>query len=267
MESRPSRGSLLVVGSGIQLVSQMTPQARVHVERAQKVFFLAADPPTYEWLSKLNPTAESLHGFYCPGKDRMVSYLEMVEHILSHARKGLDVCVVSYGHPGVLGFPLHEAIRRASEEGLHAKMLPAISAEDCLFADVGVDPGQAGCQTFEATNFLIHKRKIDVCSPLVLWQIGLIGESGFKNTWEIWNPEGLQVLVEVLSRAYGCDHQVIIYEASQYPICEPRIDRVALAAVPKCGITPLSTMYVPPKSAAALDTQMLERLRIPRSAL
>jgi hypothetical protein len=34
-------------------------------------------------------------------------------------------------------------------------MLPAVSAEDCLFADLGVDPGAAGCQSHEAADFLI----------------------------------------------------------------------------------------------------------------
>jgi hypothetical protein len=35
-------------------------------------------------------------------------------------------------------------------------MLPAISAEDCLFADLGVDPADHGCPSYEATDFLVH---------------------------------------------------------------------------------------------------------------
>jgi hypothetical protein len=37
-------------------------------------------------------------------------------------------------------------------------MLPGISAEDCLFADLGIDPGIYGCQSYEATDFLANGR-------------------------------------------------------------------------------------------------------------
>src|SRR2546429_6584747 len=47
--------------------------------------------------------------------------------------------------------------RQAREEGFEAEMLPAVSAEDCLFADLGVDPGDEGCQSFEATSFLLFR--------------------------------------------------------------------------------------------------------------
>jgi hypothetical protein len=41
---------------------------------------------------------------------------------------------------------------RSSTDGFDAVMLPGISAEDCLFADLGIDPGMIGCQSFEATD-------------------------------------------------------------------------------------------------------------------
>jgi len=38
-------------------------------------------------------------------------------------------------------------------------MLPGISTEDCLYADLGVDPGLIGSQNFEATDFIVSGRK------------------------------------------------------------------------------------------------------------
>ena len=77
----------------------------------------------------------------------------MVERILSYVRRGLNVCVVFYGHPGV--HPGHESIRRARMEGFSASKLPGISAEDCLFAELGIDPSK-------------NERKFDNRS-LILW--------------------------------------------------------------------------------------------------
>ena len=84
--------------------------------------------------------------------------------------------VVFYGHQRVFVHPGHESIRRAHMEGFPACMLPGISAEDCLFAELGIDPSKNGCQSFEATDFLVYKRKFDNRSSLILWQIGANGD-------------------------------------------------------------------------------------------
>src|SRR5437899_1041057 len=101
------------------------------------------------------------------------TYDDIVAEILSAVRSGTRVCVALYGHPGVFARPAHEAVRRARAEGFPARMLPAVSAEDCLFADLGVDPGENGCQSYEATDFLLRKREVDVSAALVLWQISV----------------------------------------------------------------------------------------------
>ena len=64
----------------------------------------------------------------------------MAEAILEPVRAGKRVCAAFYGHPGVFVLPSHDAISRARAEGFEATMLPGVSAEDCLVADLGVDP-------------------------------------------------------------------------------------------------------------------------------
>ncbi len=93
-------GSLTIVGTGIQS-GQMTVEAVAHIEYADKVLFLTTDPVTADWIEQLNETAESLQNFYSPEKDRLTTYLEMAECILSYVRRGSKVCVAFYGHPGV----------------------------------------------------------------------------------------------------------------------------------------------------------------------
>ena len=145
MEENKLKGSLTIVGTGISVLGQTTIEARAHMQQADKLLYLVADPAATHWIEGLNSTAESLQGFYGEGKRRIVTYLEMVEHILFYVREGKRVCVAFYGHPGVFVFPAHESIKQARSEGFTAKMLPGISAEDCLFADLGVDPGSDGC--------------------------------------------------------------------------------------------------------------------------
>lgn len=101
----------------------------------------------------------------------------MVNVLLDNARKGLHVCAAFYGHPGVFVYPSHKAIKIAKGEGISAEMFPSISAADCLYADVGYDPAVHGCVSFESTYLLLYKKKIDITVGLILWQIGIIGES------------------------------------------------------------------------------------------
>src|SRR5205809_3199958 len=207
-------GSLTIVGTGIQFAGQMTIEARAHIKQAEKVLFLVSDPITADWIKDINPSAESLYPCYQLGESRMIAYEGMIERILCEVRKGLRVCAAFYGHPGVFVYPSHEAIKQARLEGYGAKMLPGISAEDCLFADLGIDPARSGCQSFEATDFLVHRRKFDSTSSLILWQIGVVGDLGYKRSG--YSRRGLHVLVRYLEKYYGADHETAIYEAPIY---------------------------------------------------
>jgi hypothetical protein len=254
-------GTLTIVGTGIRL-SQLSTEARAYIEGADKLFFLVCDPVTHFWLTQVNPGAESLHTFYSAEKARETSYLEMVERILSCVREGSKVCVALYGHPGVFAYPGHESIRRARREGYSANMLPGISAEDCLFADLGIDPSTGGCQSYEATDFLVSRRRFDPCVPLILWQAAVTGDLGYRTEC---SKSGLGILVDCLLQHYDKSHEVIIYEASRYVCDEPIVQRVALANILEAEVNLGSTLFIPAKAPATLDVAMAKRLGMPSS--
>lgn len=257
-------GSLTIAGTGIKGIYQTTSEARTCITESEKVLYLVTDPVTETWIKKINSTAESLMDCYDQSIPRIRSYYKMVDRILSHVRNGLTVCAVFYGHPGVFVFPSHEAIRQARDEGYPANMIPGISAEDCLFADLGIDPGQGGCQSYEATDFLIHRRKFDTTVSLILWQIGVIGNLGYNANS---NTRGLRVLVDILAEQYGLSYEVIVYEAVEYFFCSPRIQKTSIQDLVKIPINSISTLYVPPLKTTYLDNSMVDLLKIDRSVL
>lgn len=255
-------GSLWAVGIGIRAPAQTSLETSVRIENADKVFTMLADPLSEYWVRSLNDQTESLAPFYAVGKERQKTYDEMVDRIVGTVREGLGVVAVSYGHPGVAAYPLHESVRRARSEGFRAEMLPGISAEDCLFADLGIDPMRAGCRSYEATDFLVHRRGCDPGSNLLLWQIGVIAESGFKTEQGVWNHRGLVVLTQTLLETYHPEHIVTVYEAARLPVCGPVVERVALEELPNAAVTPLSTLFVPPMTKAMPDARMLHLLEM-----
>ncbi len=144
--------------------------------------FLPGHRPRHRNLAAdAQPDSESLQPFYDGRDSRLTTYLDITDYLLDHVRQGLHVCAVFYGHPASSSF-LSPAPWRAppAAKVFRRSMLPGISAEDCLFADLASTPARKGCQTFEATDFLIFHRTFDPRNALVLWQVGVLGEVGYK---------------------------------------------------------------------------------------
>jgi hypothetical protein len=247
---------LTVVGSGIQVGRDLSPTALHYIMTAEKVLELVGDPATMLWLRELNPTVESLARFYSPKKPRLQTYQEMTDRILSFVSKGVDVCVVTYGHPGVAVYASHKAIERARGLGVEATMLPAVSCVDCLIADLGIDPAMDGLAIYDATDFLIRRRRFDANSPLVLTQIAVTCVTGYKANGA-YPRTGLRALAAKLARTYGRKHKSVIYEASTVPVAEPIVRQIALGRLGSARVTSASTLYVPPRGSASVDKRML----------
>jgi precorrin-3B methylase len=258
LNNAPSKGSLVCVGIGITLGSHITPLARSHIEQADVVFAGVSDGVVELWLTRMHRDVRSLQPFYRDGKSRLKTYREMVEAILVEVRAGKRVCAVFYGHPGVFAQPPHKAIEQARREGFAAHMEPGISSEDCLYADVGIDPGTCGCQHYEATQFMLYQRVIDPSAWLILWQIGLAGDRSKKRF--ATSAEYRQVLVDLLTRDYPPNHEVIIYRAATLPIQTPRIERMALSALPQASVDMPDTLVIPPSRPMQTDDDIRARL-------
>jgi uncharacterized protein YabN with tetrapyrrole methylase and pyrophosphatase domain len=253
-----SGGSLVVVGTGIRTGIHLTPESRAAIESADELLYVASDALAADWLASLHPRAHSLNDLYRLDELRLSIYEAMIEAILAGVRAGSRVCAAFYGHPGAFVYPSHLAIERARSEGFEARMLPAVSAEDCLFADLGVDPAGSGCQSYEATDFLVRRRHVDPSAALVLWQVGLLGQP--RHTPGELDRAALGILTEALLERYPADHEVTVYEASPYPVAEGLIERLPLARLAEASMSSASTLYVPPGEERPPDRELLARL-------
>jgi len=257
-----TQGSLDVVGCGIRAVTQLTLEARRCIEAADVVCYAVSDRVSARWLERRHPDAVSLSRHYREGSDRLETYRRMIDDLVEPVRAGRRVCAVCYGHPGVFVYPTHEAIRRLRAEGLTARMLPGISASDCLFADLGVDPG-GGFQMFSATEFVRCPRRLDPSAHVIFWQIDSIGDNSYRGTGN--DARNLPLLLDALAAHYPSDQPVCLYEAAVLPVGRPVMRWLALrelwggAAV----LDGMSTLYIPPIRAPRPDPAMRRRLGLP----
>jgi hypothetical protein len=133
------------------------------------------------------------------------------------------------------------------------------------FCSLGVDLSDQGCQTFEATDFLAARRRFDPTSALILWQVGVLGEPSVRDDMRC-RPERLSVLTSYLRRSYPVRHPVVLYEAAQFPICDPVIKRVRLKELPREIINPVTTLYVPPRPPRQDDPAIMRWFDEPEPA-
>lgn len=251
-------GQLVVVGSGIRPITDLGIGAREQIQAADVVVYCVADPITELYLHQLNPRSTSLYGLYGNDKPRIDTYREMVRAMLEPLQQGKRVCAVFYGHPGIFAWAPHRAISEARRQGLRAEMAPAISAQDWVFADLGLDPSSAGLQTVDATDLLIRTRRLDPGMHVLIWQAECVGDDGFN--FGGYRRHNFPILVDYLKQTYPGDHDIVIYDASTYPHLPPTIRKRTLDEISADDLSGISTLYLPPAVVAEVDQAMMQRL-------
>lgn len=239
------RGSFVAVGVGIGGVGQTTLEAAALIRRADRLFYCVVDGAVELWLRECNPRATSLAPLYREGRDRGETYADMTEAFVTAVREGHDTCAVFYGHPGVLVEATHATIRLLREEGHPARMVPGVSADGCLYADLLLNPGDHGIQSHETSRFVYHACEWDPRTPLVLWQVGVFG----RHDWTARPTPDRGRLSELRARLltrYPESHGVTLYYAATSPMLKPSIRHVALTALPDTHVYPMDMLLVPP---------------------
>lgn len=255
-----STHSLTIVGTGIKTISHITTEARACVENADKLFYLVNEPMLDEWLAHQNQDAESLLPLYDQFPERTQNYHAIAQHVVNALDKNKSVCLALYGHPMVFCDVATYAIKKAKAAGYETMILPGISAEDCLFADLQIDPSSCGCVTYEATDLLLYRRPLNPLSHLLIWQVGMIGGLGRIDYHD--NAKGIGLLKQYLQTMYPLDHPITAYEAAQYPHFKPIIQYATLVDLPKMELSPITTLYVPPAQKAEYDPLIAEAFQI-----
>ena len=251
-------GNLACVGTGMTLGAHISPIAKSHIEQADVVFSLMANGFAEQWLVDMNNNVHSLQPYYQEGKNRNITYNEMVEAILSEVRAGKKVVAAFYGHPGVFACVAHRAIKKAEKENLSASMEPGISAEDCLYADLRIDPGKTGCSHYETSQFMFYKRNVDPAGYLILWQVALAGDKSLAkfSTGKAYR----KVLVDLLLKHYPSDHQVILYQAKGIAIDSMRAEKIALSTLVDAELFMHTTLVIPPSEKMKPNDKVLALL-------
>ena len=115
MTTNNNKGSLKIVGTGINVIEHISQSAITHIENADQVYTLVTHAAGFAWLQSLNTNCTDLGSLYAEGKSRVQTYRQMIDTIAFAVRNGQRVCAVFYGHPGVFVDPGHQLIRDVTQ--------------------------------------------------------------------------------------------------------------------------------------------------------
>lgn len=148
------RGRLVVVGLGMQPGRRIGERAASEIRAANVVFAIAGNL-FLEWLAQRHDAWRDLRSHFATDRDRRDSYAALEACMLAGVRRGRRVVAALYGRGGVRpGRPRRDPNR--PQPRTEAWMDPGVSAEACLYADLGPNPGETSVQSHEATQFLVR---------------------------------------------------------------------------------------------------------------
>lgn len=259
-----SVGELVIVGTGINF-GQLTLEAKAEIEHADLVLSAVPNGVMADYLTQLNGNIDSLMAYYGEGRTRVETYTAMTKRIVEETLAGKRVCAVFYGHPGVFVTASHAAIQYLKARGIRARLLPGVSAADCLFADLNIDPSHHSLVMHDATAFILADRPIDPNMGMVFWQIGIMGDFSLQK----YEPsqQALCLLRDLLRQHFPSNHQICLYEAATLPGFSPRTDWFSLSALAEQRTKSYSTLYVPAIEMPYLADDRLARLGITEADL
>lgn len=245
---------LRVGGLGITAGAHLSLETIFEIKRSDLVFVLHNNPIQIEIIKRYNVNVRDLSLHYSVDLDRSLSYEKMVDEVIYELRKGQNICALFYGHPAVFAYPSRKMIHIAKKDGFDSQMLAAISGDACLFSDLNVDPGDFGCQQYEATRLLHYKATIDTSAGLVIWQMPAVGiKEAFTG---IVNKRSFDALKEKLSRIYSASHISTVYLCKELVVGESYYEEFKISEIPY-DIPSYSTVWIPPFRSKEVDINYL----------
>jgi uncharacterized protein YabN with tetrapyrrole methylase and pyrophosphatase domain len=151
----------------------------------------------------------------------------------------------------------------ASRIGLKVKVLPAVSAFDCMLVDLNVDPSQ-GTLIYEVNDMLLYKRKLLPDLHCFIWQVGGVESEIFSSA--VNRPDRFLRLKDYLLQFYPPQHEAIIITSAVNPIMAPKMTRVTLSSLETEPVQMHagSTLYIPPSQPPSqIDKDFLHLLMSP----
>ena len=218
---------IYMVGLGVLNVDHITRETERVIRRSNEVLYVDTGVATPAYLESLSPRATSLFATsYEENGHRLNAYYGMAARVLDAAMDHPPVTFAMHGHPIVGAYAPFLIRDMARLLDLEVLVLPGVSAMDCLFAELMVDPCASGMQMYEATDLLLRRRPLQPDVPALIWQIGCVETR--LHSQRVSKSERFERLRAHLLRFYPPEHRSAAVYSTPHPLMPSTVHRFAL---------------------------------------
>lgn len=253
---------IYIAGLGIRNIDQMTHEVERAIRRSREVLYVDTGVATRTYLEGLCPRVSPLYeNSYQESGSRLSSYENMAARVVEAALDHPPVVFAMGGHP-VVGADAPFLIRDAADAlDLTVQVLPGISAMDCLFADLMIDPCVHGLQMFEATDLLLRRYPLQANVPALIWQIGVIETR--LHSWRRSKAQRFDRFLSHVLQFYAPSHPVTAVFSSPHPLMETQKLQFPLAKIARHAeqLHAGFTLYIPAAGVRPIeDADLLAKI-------
>ena len=255
---------IYIIGTGIKWIEHITLESDRILGQCNEILYVEKAPGIESYFNTKASIVTDLTKLYGEDKHRELTYREMAAKVIHSALQRGPVAFAVYGHPTIYAYPPFLVSEMAHLLGLRVKVLPGISAMDCLFSDLMIDPSVNGLQMYEATDLLLRRHTLSPEAAAIIWQVGSIGTALYSTTLSA--PERFHAFRDYLLGYYPADHPVYAYFANPHPMLRAEIHEMKVSEVPEFSevLHAAVTLYLPPVNVKRdVDPDMIAHLTDP----
>lgn len=256
---------LYIVGLGVANVDHVTREAESAIRQSREVLYLDTGVATQRFLEQRCARVTSLYEESYREEDlRLNAYRHMAARVIDAALDHAPVTLAIHGHPVVAVYAPFLILDMAELLGLTVRILPGISAMDCVFAELKIDPCVHGLQMYEATDLLLRGRPLQADVPALIWQIGNLETR--LHTSRVSKPERFDRFVNYLLRFYPVGHNVVAIYVAPHPLMPSTIRQFPLGKLREHAehLHAGFTLYIPAVAERAIeDIDLLRKIDSP----
>jgi tetrapyrrole methylase family protein/MazG family protein len=254
---------LILMGTGIRDLSQMTVETVKALGACDLVFSLHGDPDVTASLGSLARKVVDLTTLYQDRKLDLAVYRSIVERVTAALSGERTAAVIFHGHPLLYSNPAQMLIRHCKESGVELQILSGVSSLDAIFTALKLDIGSTGLQAFDVNRLLLYRLKPSAHTPCLIFQIGSFGSALITRTMR--NARGrFAPLERYLRLHYPKGHPAVIVECSTLTGIPDTVIQTTVDGLDAMAdrINYNSTLYIPAETAAPrMDRRFLRQLK------
>ncbi len=199
-------GAITVVGLGLVPDCHLTLEGRALLDATRILYVIDSVDAFRRSFAGYHGELRSLDDLFDVHESRLDALAAIADHLVAASRQAGRVVLATLGNPMVASGPLAALAARARSGDITLRIVPAVSAMDVFFTDLGVDPVRTGLQVLSADRAALASSAL----PCVLYSPAYAGDVSSRS-----RMHSAARLARDLLEVYGNQQSFWVYSRSR----------------------------------------------------